>query len=87
MNDLLVDIVLKFVSNVDRTPINIEELNIGLINKTYKVEAGTRTYILQRLNTEVFHQPEIIQNNFRKIWYQISLCSDGRFICGRRKLK
>jgi len=67
MNDLLVDIVLKFVSNVDRTPINIEELNIGLINKTYKVEAGTRTYILQRLNTEVFHQPEIIQNNFRLV--------------------
>ena len=67
MNNSLVDIVLKFVSNIDRTSLNIEELNIGLINNTYKIEAGTTAYILQKINTEIFHKPELIQNNFQLV--------------------
>jgi len=67
MNDILIDIIEKFLPNVDKRSVKIEEVSIGLINKTYKIEDGISSYILQRLNTEVFHQPEVIQNNFRLV--------------------
>jgi len=67
MNEILIDIIEKFLPNVDKRSVNIEEVSIGLINKTYKIEDGTSSYILQRLNTEVFHQPEVIQNNFKLV--------------------
>ena len=40
-----------------------EEIKSGLINATYRVKVGIKNYILQRLNIDVFTNPELIQNN------------------------
>jgi len=40
-----------------------EEIKSGLINATYRVKVGIKNYILQRLNIDVFANPELIQNN------------------------
>lgn len=40
----------------------IVEYGSGLINSTWKV-SGKKNYILQRINTDVFHKPEIIAEN------------------------
>lgn len=39
----------------------------GLINKTWKISCNNRDYILQRINHQVFHQPELIAANVRFI--------------------
>jgi len=67
MNNLLIEVAQKFVRELDRESVVIKEINIGLINKTYKIEDGANSYILQKINTEVFHNPELIQNNFQLV--------------------
>ncbi|HEX7691407.1 MAG TPA: aminoglycoside phosphotransferase family protein [Sediminibacterium sp.] len=42
-------------------------LHQGLINKTWKVESGGNVYILQKINNEVFRQPEAITHNIEQI--------------------
>ena len=39
----------------------------GLINHTWTVTEGGRSYILQRINENVFRQPQIIAQNIRRI--------------------
>ncbi|HEY9049412.1 MAG TPA: aminoglycoside phosphotransferase family protein [Ohtaekwangia sp.] len=41
-----------------------EQISAGYINQTYKL-TGERSYVLQRLNTNVFRQPEIVAGNIR----------------------
>ena len=43
--------------------ISIENFGNGLINHTFKVVTSDDTYILQRINNEVFQNPYIISNN------------------------
>jgi Ser/Thr protein kinase RdoA (MazF antagonist) len=43
----------------------IQPIASGLINATWRVDAGPRTYILQRLNTHVFKRPETVAANIR----------------------
>ncbi len=44
----------------------------GLINQTWTVQAGTRKYILQKINTEIFTEPWKIAENIDRVseWLQ-----------------
>lgn len=44
-----------------------KEFGNGYINDTYKVETENGTYLLQRINHEIFKNPEQLMKNFRKI--------------------
>jgi len=46
---------------------HVEQLGTGLINTTWKVHAAAGAYILQRMNVQVFRQPELIHENLRMI--------------------
>ena len=43
----------------------ISPLGNGNVNDTFLVEAGGRRYVLQRLNTQVFRQPELVMQNLQ----------------------
>lgn len=45
----------------------VDKLGNGLINKTWRVRCPDRSYILQRINDQVFRDPFIIENNLKKI--------------------
>jgi Ser/Thr protein kinase RdoA (MazF antagonist) len=45
----------------------IQAFGTGLINHTWKVKAGNKEYILQRINEQVFTNPEAIDSNIRSI--------------------
>jgi Ser/Thr protein kinase RdoA (MazF antagonist) len=49
---------------LQQTNFTIERLSSGYINHTYKL-TGQRSYILQRINKDIFKQPEIIAGNIR----------------------
>lgn len=44
----------------------IEKFGSGLINSTWKI-SGEKDYILQRINTDVFKQPEVIAENLSQL--------------------
>lgn len=66
MDDLALDLVLgKF--QVSFNEIVIKPINQGYINDTYLIINNNKAeYILQRLNTNVFKNPEVLHNNFNK---------------------
>ncbi len=43
----------------------IEQLGNGLINKTWKVIAGDKQFVLQRINDHVFQNPSVLAENIR----------------------
>lgn len=43
------------------------ELSTGLINHTWKIDSGHRSYILQAINTDVFPYPQDLVHNITKI--------------------
>ncbi|MBS7332252.1 phosphotransferase enzyme family protein [Faecalibacter bovis] len=43
--------------------VNVFPINQGYINSTYKLSLGYNNYILQKINTSIFLQPEIIVSN------------------------
>lgn len=45
----------------------------GLINDTWKVEDGSKNYILQKINTDIFKHPEYISENIQSIASYLSL--------------
>jgi thiamine kinase-like enzyme len=48
---------------------NISPINGGLINHSWKIECPHKpNFLLQRINTAVFHQPKYIQQNYISIW-------------------
>ncbi len=54
----------------DKSLINSTVLQGGIINQTYLVALGNRksdSYILQKINTQVFKNPEIVMSNFSLI--------------------
>ncbi len=64
----LKDVAKHFVIQGEIT--NIEHINKGYINRTYKVETFSENnnihkYILQRINTNVFPDVDILMNNFQ----------------------
>ena len=44
---------------------SIAPLGNGNVNDTFVVEAGDQRYVLQRLNTQVFRQPELVMRNLQ----------------------
>ena len=63
MNDLL-SIVSHFLTK--GTPVSVEPLGAGLINDTYKVttaEEDAPDYVLQRINTAIFTDVDMLQRN------------------------
>ena len=45
----------------------------GLINDTWKVEDGSKNYILQKINTDIFKHPEFISENVHSIANYLSV--------------
>ena len=63
MNDLL-SVASHFLTQ--GTPVSVEPLGTGLINDTYKVttaEEDTPDYVLQRINTAIFTDVDMLQRN------------------------
>ena len=52
---------------LDGRPVDADEVNTGNINTTYRVSCrtadGIKRYILQRINTYVFHDPDAVMRN------------------------
>lgn len=48
---------------------NALTIDVGHIHATYSIDAR---FVLQKLNTEVFTQPEILQSNFERIYSEVS---------------
>ncbi len=47
--------------------VDIEKLGTGLINDTYRVTSPSATFVLQRINSHVFPQPELIMSNLQQL--------------------
>lgn len=52
---------------------DIQPFGSGLINTTWKVTCGDRSYILQRINHQVFKKPALIAQNIQNIGRHFSL--------------
>ncbi len=61
MNKLLKTVLPNF--ELKDEVLKIRAFGSGLINKTWRVTTAQGDYILQRLNTEVFKNPEAIEHN------------------------
>ncbi|MBV8390694.1 MAG: aminoglycoside phosphotransferase family protein [Mucilaginibacter sp.] len=61
---MLNQILEKF--GINALNYQIEEFGSGLINSTWKI-SGEKNYILQRINTDVFKQPEVIALNLSQL--------------------
>lgn len=58
----------------------VKDFGNGLINNTWKVTSGTSDYILQRINNNIFKEPEIIASNIDAIGkYLAAVSPDYRF--------
>jgi len=57
----------------------INAFGTGLINHTWTVTQGGKKYILQRINTQVFQQPEAIADNISRIAAYLAEHTPGYF--------
>lgn len=53
--------------DLDENLCTVHPFGSGLINNTWKIETGSRSYILQRINDNIFKKPENIAFNIRLI--------------------
>lgn len=60
---MAIENILPFFS-LDATRFSIEPIGTGHIHKTYKL-SGQKSFILQRINKDIFKQPELIAGNIR----------------------
>lgn len=60
---------------------SIHPFGHGLINNTWRVDNGTEKYILQKINSVVFKQPEYISENINAIADYLSIHFPGYFFC------
>ena len=65
MNDKTDPIVREFA--VSGEPTSIRPYGTGHINDTYLVRCTGGSYILQRINTNIFRSPELLMENFRRV--------------------
>ena len=56
---------------VSQNPLAIAPLGNGLINDTYLVESSSSSFVLQRINGDVFSQPHRIMENLSKLGQHI----------------
>lgn len=59
------DLLEKF--NIKGAINSIAPLGYGHINDSYSVQVGEEHFLLQRLNTEVFLSPEVVEQNLRNV--------------------
>ena len=52
---------------IDGEVLAITPLGSGNVNHTFLVQTAERRYVLQRLNTEVFRQPELVMGNLQHL--------------------
>lgn len=69
VNDII-RVVRKF--DVHGDVIGITQINKGYINKTYRIETSDEygkihKYMLQRINTDVFRDPDVLMDNYIKV--------------------
>ncbi|MDH7463201.1 aminoglycoside phosphotransferase family protein [Chitinophagaceae bacterium 26-R-25] len=57
----------EILSSFALTEAKLEPFGSGLINRTWKVYAPERNYILQKINSDVFKQPQSIAYNVRLV--------------------
>ena len=50
---------------IDSSNATYETISSGLINPTWKITSGKNQFILQRINTTIFHEPEKLAVNIR----------------------
>lgn len=55
----------------------IEPLGNGLINETFRVVTGGSGYVLQRINTQVFNDPELIMSNLSRLAEHLGRVDSG----------
>src|SRR5687767_10172179 len=53
--------------DIDSCNVVIQPISNGLINKTWKVPSDGKSFILQRINTNIFPEPFKIAENINKI--------------------
>lgn len=51
----------------DLIPVNIEPVTEGLINVGYKITTADNKWFLQKLNTNIFTSPSVVQHNYELI--------------------
>lgn len=76
MNEQLLEIASHYCP--DLTITDIGPLGNGLINSTFLVNAGEFRFVLQRINSHVFAQPEQILVNLQRITQHIQTNSAAR---------
>lgn len=73
MEDKILDIASLF--DIDGTPTDFRPWGGGLINDTFLVTTDKdKKYILQRINTDIFRNPELLQHNLKLITEHIRRC-------------
>jgi len=80
------DTILEIASHFDLsgTPVAVKELTAGNINITYRLDMGAEPdaprYVLQRINTNAFHDPVALMENIGRVTAHIraSLEAEGQ---------
>lgn len=77
------DIIKDFGLSVSR--ICSERITTGHINDTYKIYSDVGTYILQKINTNVFKNPERVMHNieYTQTLLKSGMENDDKYIIGR----
>ncbi len=57
---------------IDDPFVNVIPYGTGHINDTYKMDCASTSYIVQRLNTSIFRQPELLMDNFQRVTAHIA---------------
>jgi len=63
---VVLDAVLE-VFGFDPAKTEVKPLGEGLINHTYKLQAGSDEFVLQKINTSVFKNPDAIAHNIKLV--------------------
>ena len=63
---VVLDAVLE-VFGFDPATTDVKPLGEGLINHTYKLQAGSDEFVLQKINTVVFKNPDAIAHNIKRV--------------------
>lgn len=56
---------------IDTTEFEIKPIGNGLINHTWHIKSVSNDYILQKINTQVFKQPDIIDDNLKQLKFYL----------------
>ncbi|MBS1744712.1 MAG: aminoglycoside phosphotransferase family protein [Bacteroidetes bacterium] len=75
---MLTEVLQAFDLN---TTTSIVSFGHGLINNTWKVEDGEDSFIVQKINTSIFKQPEFISDNIKAIADYLAEHNPEYFFC------